>query len=82
MSRKICELYLSCCGGSEESVRTFLSTQPLPPNLPPPRTAEERESEKMEEEEEEGEELGVVMEAEGGEGGWEVVRKPRRRSKK
>ena len=93
VSRKICDLYHKCCSGNEESIRTFLAAHslPPPPSLPPsvtpPQTVcdmEDGEGSKMEEDSATVDE--VLMEGEGEgegeeEGGWEVVRKPRRRSR-
>ena len=94
MSRKICDLYRNCCSGNEGSVRTFLSSQPLPlvpcndHHLPSEAVPDDRDD-KMEEGGEgsgDGDKVEVVMEEEGEgereEGEWEVVRKSRRRSKK
>ena len=85
MSRKICDLYQSCCSGNEASVRTFLSSQPLPPPLVPSNNPLPSLDDTMEEEAEGSGSVEVVMEEERGEkeeeGDWEVVRKSRRRSK-
>ena len=94
VSRKICDLYRNCCNGREEIVRTFLSSQPLPPPLSPNPPPHHCEGVRMEEGEgvrvEESasvrvEEMGsddVTMEEEGeDEQGWTVVKKSRRRSK-
>jgi hypothetical protein len=86
VSRKICDLYRSCCSGNEASVRTFLSSQPLPPPLPLVSSNHLPSSDDTMEEEAEGSGSGeVLMEEERGEkeeeGEWEVVQKSRRRSK-